>query len=195
MHVEQVPEYELVLRAIEELAAEQNLPIIGPKRGRLLTDLIKQHRPQRIVEIGALVGYSSILMAASLEQGATVISIEVEPARAAISGENQRRAGLAGRCQVLQGDALELIPRLERPWDMLFIDAVKEDYLRYLRAAEPALAPRAIVVADNVKRFAREVDGYLDYVRNSSRYDSVYHDFGDDGVEVSVVRPTTWTFS
>jgi predicted O-methyltransferase YrrM len=69
---------------------------------------------------------------------------------------------------------------------MLFIDAVKEDYLKYLRLVEPLLSSKAVVVADNVKRFAEAVHPYLDYVRNSGNYESSYHEVGDDAVEVSV---------
>jgi predicted O-methyltransferase YrrM len=177
---------EQVLHEIESQAKEKGWPIIGPDKGAVLVDVVRKHKPKRILEIGALVGYSSVLMAANLPEGGQVVSIEIDPVRVEESRETQRRAGLADRCLVIQGDASEIITQLKGPWDMVFIDAVKEDYLHYLQEAEPALSPGAVIVADNVKLFAERVEPYLDYVRNSGRYSSSYHEFGDDAVEVSV---------
>ncbi len=176
---------EQVLHEIESQAEEKGWPIIGPEKGAVLVDVVRKHKPKRILEIGALVGYSSVLMAANLPEGGQVVSIEIDPVRVEQSRETQRRAGLADRCLVIQGDASEIITQLKGPWDMVFIDAVKEDYLHYLQEAEPALSPGAVIVADNVKLFAERVEPYLDYVRNSGRYSSSYHEFGDDAVEVS----------
>ena len=186
-----MPDYEAVLRDIEEQAPANEWPIIGPDRGRVLIEVIDEHKPRRVLELGALVGYSSILIAANLGDDGRVVSIEIDPARAALCRQNQERAGLAERCEVVEGDALETIAALEGPWDMLFIDAVKEDYLRYLQLAEPQLAANAVVVADNVKRFAEDVAPYIEYVRTSGRYDSSYHEVEDDAVEVSVRRGGT----
>ncbi len=176
---------EQVLHEIESQAEEKGWPIIGPEKGSVLVDVVRKHKPKRVLEIGALVGYSSVLMAANLPKGGQVVSVEIDPARVEESRETQRRAGLADRCLVIQGDASEIITQLKGPWDMVFIDAVKEDYLHYLQEAEPALSPGAVIVADNVKLFAERVEPYLDYVRNSGRYSSSYHEFGDDAVEVS----------
>jgi predicted O-methyltransferase YrrM len=182
---------EQVLHDIEAEAKEKGWPIIGPERGALLVDVIRRYKPKRILELGALVGYSSVLMAVNLPEDGQVVSIEIDPARVEESRATQRRAGLDDRCVVVQGDASEMIPRLEGPWDMMFIDAVKQDYLHYLKEAEPALSPDAVIVADNVKRAAEAVAPYLDYVRNSGRYSSSYHEFGNDAVEVSVLLPST----
>jgi predicted O-methyltransferase YrrM len=68
---------------------------------------------------------------------------------------------------------------------MAFIDAAKEQYLAYLQAVEPFLAPGAVIVADNIKLAPDAIAPYLAYVRHSPRYTSSYHDFGNDGMEVS----------
>jgi predicted O-methyltransferase YrrM len=183
-----LPDFEVVLNEIEEQAPERKWPIIGPERGKVLIDVIHEHKPKRILELGALVGYSSILMAANLDDDGEMVSIEIGPDNAHAARENQRRAGLADRCKVVEGDALQMIEAQAGSWDMLFIDAVKEDYLKYLKLAEPRLSSKAVVVADNVKRFAEAVQPYLDYVRNSVDYESTYHEVGDDAVEVSVRR-------
>lgn len=181
---------EQVLHDIESQAEEKGWPIIGPEKGTVLVDVIRQHQPKRILELGALVGYSSVLMASNLPEDGQVVSIEIDPARVEESRATQRRAGVADRCVIVQGDASDTIRRLEGPWDMVFIDAIKQDYLHYLKEAEPALSPGAVIVADNVKRAAEAVAPYLDYVRNSGRYSSSYHEFGNDAVEVSVLLPS-----
>lgn len=69
---------------------------------------------------------------------------------------------------------------------MMFLDAVKEDYLTYLKLAEPMLAGNVVVVADNAGVFAEAMEDYLDYVRNSGKYRSEYADVGFDALEISV---------
>ena len=185
-----VPDYEVVLKEIEEQAEEKNWPIVGRAKGRVLIDVCHEHDPRRVLELGALVGYSSTMIAANLDETGKVVSVEIDPENAELCRANQIRAGVADRCEVIVGDALEVIPALDGVYDMLFIDAVKEDYLRYLQLAEPKLTSTAVVVADNVLRFADAVKPYLDYVRDSGKYESSYHEFGDDAVEVSIRRKT-----
>jgi predicted O-methyltransferase YrrM len=86
---------------------------------------------------------------------------------------------------LLIGPALELIPRLRGPFNMLFLDAAKDEYYRYLKASEPKLDDHAVVVADNVKKFEDELHDFLDYVRHSGKYRSRTFDFGTDAVELS----------
>ena len=74
---------------------------------------------------------------------------------------------------VLQGAALKVIPKLDGPFDFVFIDAWKEEYLDYFRAVEPKLKARAIIVADNVIQFADEMRDFLEAVRNDPAYQSV----------------------
>ncbi len=179
--------YRDVLSEIEAQADDRDWPIIGPEKGTLLVQLVRDHKPKRILELGALVGYSSTLMAANLEAGGKIVSIEIDHVNAEMARETQQRAGVSDRCEVIEGPALKTISTLSGPWDLVFIDAAKEQYLAYLKAVEPFLAPGAVVVADNVKVFVDEIAPYLDYVRNSPRYHSTYHDFGSDGMEVSTL--------
>ncbi|MGA7669021.1 MAG: O-methyltransferase [Nitrolancea sp.] len=178
--------YQEVLKAIEERADDRRWPIIGPEKGALLVELIREHKPRRVLELGALVGYSSTLMAVNLPDGGEIVSIEIDHDNAETARETQQRAGVADRCRVVEGPALKMIPTLDGPWDFVFIDAAKEQYLNYLQAVEPFLAANAVIVADNVKAFARDIGPYVDYVRSSPEYQSSYHDFGNDGMEVSL---------
>jgi len=181
--------YQDVLREIEASARERHWPIVGPRKGALLVELVQRHQPRRILELGALVGYSSTLMAANLPAGGKVVSIEIDPNNAEMTRETQRRAGVADRCEIHVGPALEIIPQINGPWNMVFIDAAKEQYLAYLQAVEPFLAPGAVIVADNVKIAPDAIAPYLAYVRASPHYTSEYHDFESDGMEVSTYTP------
>lgn len=178
--------YQDVLSEIEAQADERGWPIIGPDKGKLLVQVVREYKPKRILELGALVGYSSTLMAANLEADASIVSIEIDPRNAQMARETQHRAGVSDICDVIEGPALEMIPTLTGPWNMVFVDAAKEQYLAYLKAVEPFLAPKAVIVADNVKAFVDDIAPYLEYVRTSPHYRSAYHDFGSDGMEVSV---------
>jgi predicted O-methyltransferase YrrM len=174
-----------VLKSIERLAARYDLPIIGPEKGRVLVDSLKQYRPRRVLEIGTLVGYSSILMAQHLPEDGTITTIEIDRDRAELAREHFKQAGLSERIMLLVGPALKVIPKLQGPFDMLFLDAAKNEYYRYLKASEPKLGEHAVVVADNVKVFEGQLHDFLDYVRNSGKYRSRTFDFGFDAVEVS----------
>jgi predicted O-methyltransferase YrrM len=182
-----------VLASIEQVAPRQGLPIIGPKRGQFLDEVIEKHRPTTIWEVGTLVGYSAIRMARHLHDGGRVTCVELSEERAHTARANFERAGLSDRIEIIVGDARKVLPTLKGRLDMVFFDAVKEDYLHYLKSIEGLLHQGSVVVADNVKSHAEEVAPYLEYIRNSGKYSSIYREalpnFGSgpgDAVEISV---------
>ena len=128
-----------VLKSIEREAPGKGLPIIGPVRGVFLDEVIKEHHPATILEVGTLVGYSAIRMARLLEKGGHITCVELSPNSAKIAVSNIEKAGLAGRVDVLVGDAKSVLPRLEGSYDMVFLDAVKGEYLGYLKSCERLL--------------------------------------------------------
>ncbi len=164
------------------------LPAIGREKGRLVRRLIERHRSKRAIEIGSLFGYSAILIGGSLPPGGRLTCIEANEFLAFIVRSNAEAAGLGKRVTVIQGDALRAIPLLRTRFDFALIDAAREDYLDYLRSLEPKLERGAVVVADNTGIFRREIKPYLDYVRESGRYDTREHRFRDDCMEVSILR-------
>jgi len=176
---------DVVLRQIEELLEREYLPIIGPEKGKHLVDTVRRFKVKNVLEVGTLVGYSAILIASNLPQGGRVVTIEVEPKSARLAEENIKRAGLADRVELLIGDALTVIPRIDGKFDMIFLDAAKNEYLRYLKLVEDRLDRGGAVFADNVRMPAHEMRDYLDYVRNSGEYRSEYVDVGYDGIEIS----------
>jgi predicted O-methyltransferase YrrM len=177
-----------MLQTMDRALALWHLPAIGRAKGRVIRRLIERHRPTSAVEIGSLFGYSAVLIAASLPPRGRLTCIESNDYLATVVKRNVGAAGLGKRVSVVAADALRAIPMLRGRFDFVLIDAVKEDYLEYLRALEPKLRPRAVVVADNTGIFRRDVKPYLDHVRESGSYQSREHDFGADCMEVSVYR-------
>jgi predicted O-methyltransferase YrrM len=175
-----------VLEEVEGSAYRRYLPIIGPRRGRVLVEAVRRHRPRRILEVGTLVGYSSILMGRELEEGAEIVTIEYDRDEADQARENIARAELSARVEVLVGDAMEIIPTLEGSFDMVFLDAAKHQYLDYLLLVEDKLHSGSVVVADNVGFMSRSMRSYLERVRASGEYESEFHPTNGDGIEISV---------
>lgn len=165
-----------------------HVPVIGRDKGRLLRRLVERHRPRRAIEIGSLLGYSAILIAGSLPPGGRLTCVEVNPYLAKFVERNVEEAGLGRRVRVVVGDAVRAIPLLPGRFDFVLIDAAKEYYLDYLLQLEPKLRPGAVVVADNTGVFRRALGPYLEHVRTDGRYASRAHAFGDDAMEVSVLR-------
>ena len=179
-----------VLSEIEEIAKKNSLPSIGPIKGKIIGDIIKKYKPKRILEIGTLHGYSAILMASFLlsvnddDDGndntvkeIIVTCLEIDKNLVNIAKKNIGKAGLSDRIEVITGDALETIPKLNNHYrfDMVFIDAVKNQYLKYLKLVEESDLMNkevAVVIADNVLIYENEMKDYLEYVRNSGLYNS-----------------------
>jgi predicted O-methyltransferase YrrM len=178
-------EVDAVLREIEGFSKRTFLPVIGPVEGKYLIETIKRFDVERVLEVGTLIGYSAILMAQTLPKDGKVVTIEINPQSARLAEENIRKAGFADKIEVHIGNALTVIPRINDSFDMVFLDADKDEYLEYLKLSENKLERGGVVFADNVKMFAHEMRDYLDYVRNSGRYKSEYVDVGFDGVEIS----------
>lgn len=175
-----------ILKEIEQFARQYNLPIIGSRKGGVLINVIKKYKPKRILEIGTLIGYSTILMASYLKDG-KITTIEIDNKVAEIAKENFKKAKFFN-INLITGNALNIIPKLKEKFDMLFLDAAKEEYYSYLKYAEPKLNKNAVIVADNVGIFGNAMKDFLDYVRNSGKFISKTYDFGFDAVEVSKRR-------
>jgi predicted O-methyltransferase YrrM len=175
------------LAEIEETARKEFLPSIGPIKGKIIEDVIKEHKPKKVLEIGTLHGYSAILIANIILGGKygkedfdsensssepILISVEKDQKLANIASRNIEKSRLSEKIQVINGDALEIIPRLKSKFNMIFLDATKSEYLKYLQLIEKysLLDKKAIVVADNVLIYKNEMKDYLDYVRNSGKY-------------------------
>ncbi|MDW0167968.1 MAG: RsmD family RNA methyltransferase [Nitrososphaeraceae archaeon] len=180
-----------VLEDIEKTAKKEFLPSIGPIKGKIMKDIIKEHKPEKALEIGTLHGYSAILITINIliqkaekkkmnidfENNSSepiIITLEKDKEMAQIARSNIENSGLSDKIHLINGDALKDIPKLKSKYkfDMVFLDATKSEYLKYLQLIEQygLLNKRAVVVADNVIMYEDEMKDYLDYVRNSSNY-------------------------
>ncbi|MFP4056220.1 MAG: O-methyltransferase [Candidatus Brocadiia bacterium] len=145
-----------------------------PQDALLLRILVETGHAQRGIEVGSANGYGALNMGIGFERtGGHLYTIEIDPRRARECRANIRKMGLQESVTCVEGDALEVLPGMEGTFDFLFLDAVKSDYLKYLKAVEARLKPGAVVVADNTIRYAGAMRDFLDYIRRSPDYEMV----------------------
>lgn len=142
------PERSAVMSEMEALAERERVPIVSWETGRLLAALCRALDPVAL-EVGTAIGYSTLHMAEQLDRGRQV-TLERDRERIAQAQGFLDRAGVAGKVEIVEGDARETIPSLEGPFDLLFVDATKTEYREYIALAEPKLSDRALLVVDNV---------------------------------------------
>jgi caffeoyl-CoA O-methyltransferase len=149
------PDYLVALDA--ETHATQDSPqmLTGPVAGRLLDMLVWTAQARRVLEIGTYTGYSALTMAAALGERGSVITCELDPDRAAFARRHLDASPYGDRVEIRVGPALETVRGLEGPFDQVFIDADKTGYPDYLEASLPLLAPRGVIVLDNMLRGGR----------------------------------------
>jgi predicted O-methyltransferase YrrM len=161
-----------VMREIEEMGKKSFIPSIGPVKGKILAEAVRKLKPRKILEVGSLYGYSAILITKNSPANAEITTVEKSPEHARITEQNVERAQLENQIKVIQGDAIEILSKLPGPFDLVFLDAEKTQYLDYLKAVEDKLHQGSVVVADNVGVFQDQMQNYLHYVRNTGRYRS-----------------------
>jgi predicted O-methyltransferase YrrM len=144
------PALEETLRA----SAAAGLPPHGVSaaQGKFLHLLARIQGARRILEIGTLAGYSTIWMARALPPGGRLVTLEFDPKHAEVARANLARAGVADLVEVVTGPALDTLPRLQGPFDLIFIDADKRSNAEYLGHALALSRPGTLIVADNVVR-------------------------------------------
>jgi predicted O-methyltransferase YrrM len=147
-------EQDAALKTALETSATAGLPAIqvSPSQGKLLHVLARAQRATRILEIGTLGGYSTIWMARALPPDGRLVTLEVDAKHAQVARANLARAELANVVDVVVGPALQTLPRLQGPFDMIFIDADKGAYPDYLQWTLKLSHPGSLIVADNVIR-------------------------------------------
>ncbi|MHC4323882.1 MAG: O-methyltransferase, partial [Planctomycetota bacterium] len=140
----------------------------------MLRILVESSGAKRGIEIGSASGFGAINMGIAFERtGGHLYTLEIDPQMAKLCRDNLKKVGLENTVTCIEGDALKTLPTLEGQFDFVFIDALKQDYLKYLKLIEPKLKPGAVVVGDNVIRSAKAMKDFLDYIQNSPDYDTV----------------------
>jgi predicted O-methyltransferase YrrM len=144
-----VPSRSSVLSALEQLAAERGIPNIQLASIQLIKILLRMNHSRNILEIGTAVGYSAIHMAEAAPE-ARITTIELDAERADLAREHFWIAGVNERVQLIEGDALEVIPAQEGSFDFIFVDAAKGKYREFVELSLPKLPVGGIIVTDNV---------------------------------------------
>lgn len=182
-----IPDRDPVLRAMEEIAEKEKIPIVGPLVGRLLFQLARVSGARRVLELGSAIGYSTLWMAMAVGEGGTVIFTDWEEENAGRAREFFRQAGVDRRVEIHTGEALEIIDRLEGEFDLIFNDVDKHAYPEVFRKAIPRLRPGGMLVSDNVLWSGRaaEPDGD-EWTRGIQEYNRLIH--GTDGL-LSTILP------
>ena len=145
----EVPE-SAVIEAIEQEALRDRVPIIRKEMQSFVKVLLMIKRPMRILEVGAAVGFSSILMSEYMPEGGHITTIENYDKRIPIARANFKRAGKEEQIDLIEGDALEVMHGLEGPYDLIFVDAAKGQYIHYLPEVMRLLGTDGVLVSDNV---------------------------------------------
>jgi predicted O-methyltransferase YrrM len=149
------PHRDPALQEMEALAARQEFPIVGPLVGRLLYAITRALGARRVVELGSGFGYSAIWFARAVGEQGRVICIEGSPENGRLARQFLERAGVSGLVDWRLGDALEVLPCLEGPFDIVFNDIDKADYPKVLEPARRALRPGGMLISDNLLWFGK----------------------------------------
>ncbi|MDE6976783.1 MAG: O-methyltransferase [Lachnospiraceae bacterium] len=138
------------LDELEQYAVRENVPIIRPQVQSLLRLLLAVRKPVNILEVGTAIGFSALLMSEYGPEECRITTIEKYEKRIPLAKENFRRAGKQDQITLLEGDALELLKELTGPYDFIFMDAAKGQYIYFLPDILRLLAPGGLLVSDNV---------------------------------------------
>ena len=135
---------------IKEKALNDHIPIIMDDTLEVISNILKEVKPKRILEIGTAVGYSAICFSGFLEEDGKIDIIEREHDRVELARENIKRAEVEDKINIIEGDAVEILPSLNEVYDAIFIDASKGKYPFFLKEALRMLGAKGIIFADNV---------------------------------------------
>lgn len=191
---------------MEQYAKERHVPIVTPEVGQLLIVLGRIIKPERILEIGTAIGYSSILLAGVLAPGGRIDTIERQEEMLRKAHENIKKAGLEHAVSIIAGDAQEVLQCLDKQYDMIFLDAAKGQYPEFLPECLRMLKRGGLLVSDNVlykgmitgtepvarskRTIVNRMRTYLDMLCSDTTLDTSVLTIGD-GVALSYKRLET----
>ena len=147
-----------ICNTIEKEAIADEVPIIRKEMGNLLKVLLQLVQPERILEVGTAVGYSSILMSENMPHNCTITTIENYDKRIPVAKNNFKRAGKEDVITLIEGDALEVLKTLDGPYDFIFMDAAKGQYINYLPDIKRVLRKGGLLISDNILQEGERVE-------------------------------------
>ncbi len=138
------------LEKIKEKALEEHIPIIMDDTLEVIDKILKEKKPKAILEIGTAVGYSAMCFSEYLAEDGIIDTIEREHERVEEAKENIKKVGVEEKINIYEGDAVEILPTLDKKYDVVFIDAAKGKYPFFLAEAKRMLNKNGIIFADNI---------------------------------------------
>lgn len=138
------------LKELEEYALKNNVPIVHPEVAKFLEVIIKSSKVRSILEVGTAIGYSSIVFSNAMNNTGKIVTVEKRKDMHEIACKNIEDAGLSSNITLVHGDASELLPQIEGKFDMIFLDAAKGHYQKFLLSCIEKLDDNGIIVSDNV---------------------------------------------
>lgn len=192
------------LAIIKERAIEKHVPILQDKSLEFISFILKLKKPEKILEIGTAVGYSAISFVQAVDGNVNVKTIERNEKRYNEAINNIKEAGLEENIEVVLADATEYLPNLheDNKYDIVFIDAAKGQYLKFLENGIRLAKDGGIIIADNVlfkgrvmsdynehkhRTAVNRLRDYISVINSDERLDSVILEIGD-GIAVSIVH-------
>ena len=176
----------LMMKDLTYEHGEMNIPC---RDGRFLYDLILKNGYRRGLEIGTFNGYSTLWLGVAFRKtGGRVITVEYDRTSGEQARRNFEKAGLEDVIDSRINDAFEEIPKIEGEFDFIFIDANKEDYIRFLDLLKDRVRPGGAIVAHNVINYARDMQEFLEAIQNDPGLETTFHEISAEGFSVSIKR-------
>lgn len=138
------------LEKIKQKAILEHIPIIMDDTLEVISEYLKQLNPKNILEIGTAVGYSAMCFSEYLAEHGIIDTIEKDKTRLIEAKENIKKVGVESKIKIYEGDAVEILPKLDKKYDIIFIDAAKGKYTFFLEQALRMLSNEGIIFADNI---------------------------------------------
>ena len=138
------------LEIIKQKALDEHIPIIMDDTLEVISNILKKEKPKRILEIGTAVGYSAMCFSEFLAPNGIIDTIEREKDKVQEAKENIKKVGVEDKINIIEGDAVEVLPTLNNKYDVVFIDAAKGKYPFFLKESIRMIKQNGIILADNI---------------------------------------------
>ena len=139
-----------LIEEMETYAREHNVPILSWQSADFLEQLVRMKSPKRVLELGTAIGYSTIRIARNLEGKSVIHSIEKSTDNIVLAKDFIVKSGFINKIKLLEGDAVNVMPQLKKKYDIIFLDADKEDYKRLFDYSLVLLRKGGVMVVDNL---------------------------------------------
>ena len=170
-------------------ATEKGMMNVAPAEGEYLSNLVRQLQARRVLEIGTSNGYSGIWFALGLrETGGKLLTLDIDEPRRSLALKNFKATGMTDLIESRLGDALKILPTLSGPFELVFIDAWKPDYKKYLDMTLALVPSGGVIAAHNVDSHPSEMPDFLEAIRSHPQLKTEFVRVGPAGLSVSHKR-------